>query len=212
VELDVLQGFDIAGQKPRVLVVETNNETTQREINSYLQELGYLFSRKTTANSFYVTNEDDNEKLKSIELNCLIEKQIHPLGDSYTIPSYLNGLFLYNGESIDVFRITEQLEQQTKLAQTYKEKINGYLEQIKEYQQKVKRFDQWLKEHKDKILEKHLVIKQLKGDLDSANDEIRSLKEDVGIQNATIIKLRQELSKTLYMRLRGFLRKLRNDR
>ncbi len=109
-ELEVLRGFNIEKYKPRVVVIETNNEEFAKEINAYLQSVGYIFARKTNANSLYVTTHADAEKMNSIELNCIIEKQSHPLGVDYTVPAYLDGLVLYKGERCRVFSKLDHFE------------------------------------------------------------------------------------------------------
>jgi FkbM family methyltransferase len=91
-EPEVLQGFDAHGYSPRVLVVEANTDVARHEIFDILTSFhNYLFAGRLAENLFFVNNEEDREKIRSIELHCRIEKQSHPLGDEYSTPKYLRG-------------------------------------------------------------------------------------------------------------------------
>ena len=173
-ELDVLRGFNIEKYKPRVVVIETNNDEAVREINAYLESVGYIFARKTNANSLYVHTHADAEKMNSIELNCIIEKQIHPLGTDYTVPAYLNGLVLYKGKGCKVF---------TKLDQLISN--NQQLAQCRENNQKL-----------DKML------KELTTRIDQRNFRIKELDKDIQSHEELISQLREKLSRTLDVRIR----------
>jgi len=162
-ELDVLRGFNIEKYKPRVVVIETNNDEAVREINAYLQSVGYIFARKTNANSLYVTTHADVEKMNSIELNCIIEKQIHPLGTDYTVPAYLNGLVLYKGEGCKVFTKLDQLAQNNQ-------KLDQQLAQSRENNQKL---DQQLAQSRENNQKLDNMLKELATQIDQRNSRIK---------------------------------------
>ncbi len=91
-EPEVLQGFDADGYSPRVMVVEANTDAARHEIIEILTSFQkYLFAGRLAENLFFVNNKEDMEKIRSIELDCRIEKQSHPLGDEYSTPKYLRG-------------------------------------------------------------------------------------------------------------------------
>lgn len=201
VELEVLQGLDTARWRPRVLLVETNNEKNQAEINSYLEQHGYYFSRKTKANSFYVTCEEDSEKLRSIELNCLIEKQIHPLGADYTVPAYLHGLVLVRGLGMDVNKMRAKLEEFREITRMLKEKVDDQRDTIKKY-------DQWLTQCKERVSNGGVTDSLLPGDFRKAEHEHSNLLKEVEEKEAEIALLKSELARTPLKRFHDFWEKL----
>lgn len=192
-ELDVFYGFDLGKYKPRVIVVETNASEAAREIDTYLQGAGYMFARRTNANSFYVTNSSDKEKLSNIELTCVIERQVHPLGVEYTVPSYLSGLALYKGEVCNIIASMAKLEQARQL-----------LVLAREYTQD---FDSVLKDPLKKIAEQNFSINQLEASLLAASKEIESLKKEVRSREAKIQELDEQLSRTISAKFRNFFGK-----
>ena len=65
-ELDVLQGFDIARWKPKLLVIENNfNDTKLKE---YLSKFGYILSERIGVNDFYV-NPDEAKDFRNKKRN-----------------------------------------------------------------------------------------------------------------------------------------------
>ncbi|MHB8790385.1 MAG: FkbM family methyltransferase [Desulfobulbaceae bacterium] len=189
-ELDVFLGFDFAKYTPRVIVVETNTPEAKQEIDAYLLNKGYIFARRTNANSFYVTNSSDREKLNAIDLNCIIEKQIHPLGAEYTIPSYLNGLVFYKGEACSIFAKLDDLAQNRQRLAESREK-NTKLDAT------TKKLDAMLKDLVGVIDSKNRSIKELQSSLQSAAGEIDSLKNEIQLRDTRIGVLDDQLSKTI---------------
>ncbi len=91
-EPEVLKGFNAGGYLPRVLVVEANTDVAHDKIFEILtSQHNYLFAGRLAENLFFVHNKEDINKIRSIELDCRIEKQSHPLGDEYSTPKYLRG-------------------------------------------------------------------------------------------------------------------------
>lgn len=180
-EAEVLHGFDINKHKPRVLVVETNNQNSEKEISSYLADSGYLLARRTKANSFFVSTESDVRKFKSIELNCVVERQIHPLGREYTIPSYLNGLAVYQGKPHDVLQTFAALEERMKVRQEitkeYEEQLKVHREQIEMYQEKVVQFSGWLNDSRSLVQKRDNTISDMQRKIDNAHEKIALLRE-----------------------------------
>ncbi|MFT7265795.1 MAG: FkbM family methyltransferase, partial [Halioglobus sp.] len=98
-EKEVLQGLDLKKYSPKVLVIETNTKEIQMEMTDYLLEYDFQFARQVGANSFYAKSEEDCLHLSTIEITCVIEKQIHPKGLEYTQSTYLHGRTLLDGIS-----------------------------------------------------------------------------------------------------------------
>ena len=71
-ELDVLQGFDIARWKPKLLVIENNfNDTKLKE---YLSKFGYILSERIGVNDFYVNPDEAKDfRNKKIDLDLIFE-------------------------------------------------------------------------------------------------------------------------------------------
>lgn len=199
-ELDVLHGFDLGKYAPRVIVVETNTPEAVREIDTYLQGAGYMFARRTNANSLYVTNQNDKEKLSAIELNCIIEKQVHPLGPEYTVPAYLNGLVLHKGEGCNIFAKLDELVQ-TRQQLEHSRKLHA---QGRENNQKL---DAMLKDLVKSIEQRNKSIKKLEASLYEASLEIKSLKEEIRSRDVKIQELDDKLAKTIDRKVRNIFGK-----
>lgn len=89
-EMSVLRGFDLSVYRPTVIVIEANDPSSEKEIKEYLTGNNYYFSKKLGVNLFFCENELASNKLKSIDVVCEIEKQLHPLGEKYTLPKFLS--------------------------------------------------------------------------------------------------------------------------
>ncbi len=98
-EIDVLKGFDLGKYKPGVILVEANSQDDLHKLESYLLDFDYILARSVGPNSFFVKAEDDANHIRNIELTCVIEKQIHPLGVEYSQSEYLDGKIIYKGEN-----------------------------------------------------------------------------------------------------------------
>jgi len=91
-EIDVLRGLDLKQFRPRILVIEANTEHDRDLISSHMTRLnGYVEGRKLGPNIFYARDLKDIERLEAISIDCQIEKNLHPLGEKYTIHEHLKG-------------------------------------------------------------------------------------------------------------------------
>jgi len=94
-ELDVLKSIDLNRYLPRVIVIEANTEKEKSELESFLHENSdYKLARSLKVNNFFARTNDDVYKLQSIAINCIIEKQLHPKGQKYTLKKYLDNLII----------------------------------------------------------------------------------------------------------------------
>jgi FkbM family methyltransferase len=100
-EIEVLKGFDLEKYKPKVVILEANDEEHKQEIIEYMSvENKYTFVREVSVNLVFVKNEKQLHKMKNIEINCTIEKQMHPKGILYSIPSYVEGISFFKNINI----------------------------------------------------------------------------------------------------------------
>ena len=163
-EIDVLSGFDLHIYRPRVLVIETNNEIEKKKVDMYLEKFGYFFARQVNVNSFYVNSDNDIQKLQGISLNCVIEKQIHPRGIEYTIKEFAEGKVIYDGESIDK-KISHLVKEN--------ERLKSSEELVVGYQNKQKKFNGWLEDYKEKNKQKTSKISKLNAKLEELKPLVR---------------------------------------
>lgn len=95
-ELEVLRGLDINMFRPRVIILEANSEKTKASIDDHLVKLnGYVEARCLGVNIFYVKNPKDADKLQSISVNCKIERNLHPMGEKYTLKPFIKGKVIH---------------------------------------------------------------------------------------------------------------------
>ena len=87
-ELDVLHGLNLSMFAPRVIVIEGNTYEAKKEIIEYMEKFDYKLARELKVNLFFVRSEKDKCALQDIKINCVIEKQIHPLGIDFTIKQF----------------------------------------------------------------------------------------------------------------------------
>lgn len=128
-EVEVLKGLCLYKYKPEILMIEANDEMHKEELINYLTvQHDYIFAREIKVNLLFVLSKDDFLKINNIQINCNIEKQLHPLGINFTDKDYLYGLSLKDG--INFNEIYKELSLKTKLVADKKnviEKINKEL-------------------------------------------------------------------------------------
>lgn len=90
-ELLVLNGLDLKTVKPKVVILESNTKKSEIEIKDYMTKNNYHYAGRLIQNIFFVREAQDIQKITSIEINCKIEKQTHPLNEKYSIKAYLDG-------------------------------------------------------------------------------------------------------------------------
>ncbi|RXJ85290.1 FkbM family methyltransferase [Arcobacter sp. CECT 8985] len=158
-EIDVLKGFNLHKYKPKVVILEANDEEHKKELIDYMTiDNNYLFSRNIDFNLIFVLYEYDSFKIGKIKINCSIEKQLHPLGLKYTLPDYLSGLQYYNGENI-IYTLWDRFISLEKKNQEIEEKekiIKKKNQEIEEKEKIIKKKNQSLAYFKplEKYLEK----------------------------------------------------------
>jgi len=90
-ELIVLKGLNLKKYKPRVIILEANTSDFEKELREYMDGKGYYFVGRLIENIFFVSDKNDIEKMRGIKINCIIDKQVHPLSPKYSIEDLLVG-------------------------------------------------------------------------------------------------------------------------
>ena len=91
-ELDVLEGLDIHRYETRVFIIEAHSREDEDQIAGYLSRRGgYRLARKLEENLVFVKTVEDWKRMRGIAIDCTIEKQVHPLGETYSLPRLLHG-------------------------------------------------------------------------------------------------------------------------
>lgn len=100
-EMDVLKGFDVNRGNPGIIVIESNHPQQTEEIVSYMATTHqYIYAGKLVENLFFVKTKADVDKIRAIRIDCVIEPQLHPLGERFTPEMYLKGKII-NKERTD---------------------------------------------------------------------------------------------------------------
>jgi len=77
-EIDVLEGFDLGRNQPRLLLVEALTQEALGALDDYLRRFGYMRARTVTCNHFYVLSRSDALKLQCITIDCALTVPILP--------------------------------------------------------------------------------------------------------------------------------------
>jgi len=89
-ELDVLRGFDLRKYRPRVIVIEANDEAAKAALLAFFADFPeYRFARSTGVNLFFVLGEDEAKRLAALPIEAVVEAQSHPLGERYTVQAQI---------------------------------------------------------------------------------------------------------------------------
>lgn len=100
-ELEVLQGLDLSRFQTRVLVVEANSQDVKDSLDKHLVQLnGYVEARNLGQNIFYAKNSKDIDKIRTISIHCQIEKNLHPLGEKYTLRQFIEGKAIHEHNKV----------------------------------------------------------------------------------------------------------------
>lgn len=96
-EIDVLKGFSL---EAKVIVVEANTPTDARELKDYLSSRGYQFARSLKMNLFFARRPRDRRTLREAHASGFIERTVHPLGLSATVPDSVGKSISIDGLSL----------------------------------------------------------------------------------------------------------------
>jgi FkbM family methyltransferase len=88
-ELAVLKGLNLDRFSPRVVIIEGNTEDAKDEIIKYMDKFEYKLARELSINLFFVRDVKELAALQTLKVNCIIEKQIHPLGLDFTLKPFI---------------------------------------------------------------------------------------------------------------------------
>lgn len=86
-EIDVLNGLDLNKYKPKMIIIEANDDHHERLLKDYFKDFPeYGYARKVSCNLVYVLGRSKEvKKLKRIKINCIPQTQMHPRGGNYTV-------------------------------------------------------------------------------------------------------------------------------
>lgn len=101
-EMSVLSGFDIAFHKPRVIIVEANDDGSRHMLLKYLTERGYSYCRTLGNNLFFAYEAALIHRLHRTPIACFLPRNLHPLGETYTHPDQRTDRVLVGGQSIEL--------------------------------------------------------------------------------------------------------------
>jgi hypothetical protein len=90
-EIEVLRGMNLSRFRPRVIVIEALSKEAGDRIDTQMVDNGYLRARNLGTNLFYARDQKDVDTLRSIPVDCRIEKNVHPLGERYTPQVHIAG-------------------------------------------------------------------------------------------------------------------------
>lgn len=91
-ETDVLAGADLSRTRPRVIIVEADEDEGRREgVKSLLLGEGYAVGRNMGGNILFARDRGDALAMREIPVRCRLARMRHPLGVGATIPDYLAG-------------------------------------------------------------------------------------------------------------------------
>jgi FkbM family methyltransferase len=83
-ELDVLKGIDFNVYRPKLLVVEANEDLLLNEIVNYLEDNGYFLVLKNNVNYFFTSDNINTKQLTDTKIDCVSPLFRHPKGLKYT--------------------------------------------------------------------------------------------------------------------------------
>ncbi len=210
-ELDVLKGFDILTYRPRVVVVEANNDDMENQLKYYLSKMkGYHFARKNEINLFFVRDHEDIERMGAIGIECAIEKQMHPLGEKYTPSEYINGCVISEKyekdeqvvdllrKKIDMLltrhdRINEKDHKINKMDELLEQKNN----QLKQKDEQIKAKDQQLQQTQEKLTQEKNEIQNVKDQLKQRDIELTEKRKTIEFKEKDLQAKDKELTKSI---------------
>lgn len=96
-EIEALKGLDLDRFSPRVLVIEANSEKAEHELIEHLTPFGYTMARALGPNRFFVRNGDDAQRMAAIRMDCVIERNLHPLGEEFTLKTSREPQVIHEG-------------------------------------------------------------------------------------------------------------------
>jgi FkbM family methyltransferase len=195
-EIEVLKGFDLKKYKPKVVILEANDIEHKKELMYYMTvENGYIFVREVSVNLIFVSSDNYFKKMRNIEINCTIEKQLHPLGLKHTITDYLYGLKYFNNNNITTVlkKKNQELEQKQKVIEQKNNELKEKNQELDQKQKVIEKKNSELKEKNQELDQKQKVIEQKNNELKEKNQELEQKQKVIEQKNNELKEKNQEL-------------------
>ncbi|MGH9593778.1 MAG: FkbM family methyltransferase, partial [Bryobacteraceae bacterium] len=90
-EIDVLNGLDLERYRPRVLLLEANNNPALQALDAYLAPRGYHRARSMRWNHFYARGPNEILKLRAVSGTGQLKKTAHPVDSGFNPLSFPAG-------------------------------------------------------------------------------------------------------------------------
>lgn len=190
-EIEVLKGFDLKKHKPKVVILEANDEEHKKELIDYMTvQSGYIFVREVSVNLVFLSNKNDFNKMKDIEISCTIEKQVHPLGLKHTITDYLYGLKYFNNNNITTVlkKKNQELQQKQKVIEQKNSELNQKNQELEQKQKVIEQKNNELKEKNQELEQKQKMINKLELIYEKQNYKYSCLMDS--LQNISTVSVK----------------------
>lgn len=136
-ELQVLAGFDFGRWSPALCVIEANNSEAAELLDKHMIEQGYLLSKTLRVNRFYTRDVEMHERVQSIDVSCVIARQLHPKGIELTDSRIASGKIMIGGQSfllpdlVEIKREGDRLRSVLVAAQSRLRESDALAEELK---------------------------------------------------------------------------------
>ena len=87
-EIDVLNGLDLDRYRPRVLLLEANNNPALQALDAHLAPRGYHRARSIRWNHFYARDRNDILNLRAVSGSGRLKKTPHPVDPGFNALSF----------------------------------------------------------------------------------------------------------------------------
>lgn len=106
-EEQVLDGLDLATYRPRLMVIEANDKRSEVSLENRLGALGYSLCRSLRRNLFFAEEKEIASRLKTIDVNCFIPRNLHPFGLDHTHPNQRSDRVILHGRGFPIDELAD---------------------------------------------------------------------------------------------------------
>jgi FkbM family methyltransferase len=210
-ELDVLHGLDLSRFIPRVLVIEADTEIARQDISNYLRQFGYVEARQLRINTFYARSLEDIEALQRIEVEYHSEKNLHPLGEEFTLRQFRRSED--RSEKILYYKELEQqkeyLKQQREQLENQREQLKNKDEQLNKQSEQLKEQDETIREYREHLEQQNEILRKYQEEQEISLEQLNRLRaetENLKLQLDEILQSRSSRMTALIRKVRSIIR------